>query len=105
MTVFLCHPVHVSIQGRIKVVWGPWLNLERGSFLYIYEKLNERIEVLVLLKQMKLEQQNESLTSISHNMNETHGFNKQYNVCINEIISIHLRVVFGYVTWIFFQRF
>jgi len=71
----------------------------------MYEKLNERIEVLVLLKQMKLEQKNESLISINHNMNETHGFNKQYNVCINEIISFHLRVVFGYVTWIFCERF
>jgi len=29
-------------------------------------------------------------------MNETHGFSKHYNVCINEI-SFHLRVVFGYV--------
>jgi len=23
-------------------------------------------------------------------MNETHGFSKQYSVCINEIISFHL---------------
>jgi len=50
---------------------------------------------------MKREQKNESLTSINHNMNETHGFSKQYNVCINEIISFHLRVMFGYVTRIF----
>jgi len=49
---------------------------------------------------MKLEQRHESLTSINHNMNETHGFRKQYNICINEIKSFHLRVVFGYVTWI-----
>ena len=54
---------------------------------------------------MKLEQKNESLTSINHNMNETHGFSKQYNVCINEIISIHLRVVLGYATWILCKRF
>jgi len=54
---------------------------------------------------MKLEQKNESLTSVNHNMNENHGFSKQNNVCINEIISIHLRVVFGYVTWIFCKRF
>jgi len=45
---------------------------------------------------MKLEQRNESLTSINHNMNETHGFRKQYNICINEIKSFHLRVVFGF---------
>jgi len=31
---------------------------------------------------MKLEQKNESLTSINHNMKETYGFIKQYNVCI-----------------------
>jgi len=54
---------------------------------------------------MKLEQKNESLTSINHGMNETHGFSKQYNVCINEIISFHLRVVFGYVTLIFASFF
>ena len=95
-----------SGQGRIKVVWGPWLKLTKGPLsIYIYEKLNERIEVLVLLKQMKPEQKNESLTSVNHNMNETHGFTKQYNVCINEIISFHLGVVFGYVTWIFCERF
>jgi len=29
---------------------------------------------------MKLEQKNETLTSINHNMNETHGFSKQNNV-------------------------
>jgi len=29
----------------------------------------------------------------------------EYNVCMNETISFHLRVVFGYVTWIFCQRF
>jgi len=29
----------------------------------------------------------------------------EYNVCINETISFHLRVVFGYVTWIFCARF
>jgi len=57
------------------------------------------------LKQIKLEQKKESLTNINHNMNETHGFSKQYNVCINEIISFHLRVVFGYVTWIFASVF
>jgi len=95
-----------SKQGRIKIVWGPWLKLRKGPLsIYIYEKLNERIEVLVLLKQMKLEQKNESLTSVNHNMNGTHGFSKQYNVRINEIISFHLRVVFVYVTWIFFERF
>ena len=54
---------------------------------------------------MKLEQKNEPLTSINHNMNETHGFSKQYNVRINEIISNHLRMVFGYATWIFCKRF
>jgi len=54
---------------------------------------------------MKLEQKNESLTNINHNMNETHGFSKQYNVCINEIISFHLWVVFGYLIWIFCERF
>jgi len=43
-------------QGQIKVVWVPGGNIERGPFLSIYEKLNERIEVLVILKQMKLEQ-------------------------------------------------
>jgi len=85
---------------------GPLLKLRKGPLsIYICEKLNERIEVLVLLKQMKLEQKNESLTSVNHNMNETHGFSKQNNVCINEIISFHLRVVFGYVTWIFLRAF
>jgi len=54
---------------------------------------------------MKFEQKNESLTSLNHNMKETHGFSKQYNVCMNKIISFHLRVVFGYVTWIFCERF
>jgi len=54
---------------------------------------------------MKLELKNESLTSIIHNMNETHGFSKQYNVCINEIIGIQLTVVFGYVTWVFCEHF
>jgi len=24
-----------SSQGRIKVVWGPWLKLRNGPFLYI----------------------------------------------------------------------
>jgi len=28
---------------------------------------------------MKLKQKNDSLTSITHNMNGTHGFSKQYN--------------------------
>jgi len=43
-------------QGQIKVVCGPWLKLRKDPFLSIFEKVNERIEVLVLLKQMKLEQ-------------------------------------------------
>jgi len=45
---------------------GPWLKLGMGPlFIYtVFIKLNEGIEVLVLLKQMKLEQKNESLTSI-----------------------------------------
>jgi len=34
-------------------------------------------------------------------MNETHEFSKHYNVCINEIISFPLRLVFGHVKWIF----
>jgi len=40
-------------------------------------------------------------------MNETHGFSKQYDVhvCINEIISFHHKVVFGYDTWIFSSVF
>ena len=29
----------------------------------------------------------------NHNMKETHGFSKQYNVCINELISLHLEGV------------
>jgi len=69
-----------STRGGLRLCGAPGWNLERGSFLYIYENLNERIEVLVLLKQMKLEQKNESLTKINHNMNETHEFSKQYNV-------------------------
>jgi len=90
----------------MNVVWVSWLNLRKGPLaIYMYEKLNERIEVLVLLKQIKFEQKNESLTSINHNINRTHRFSKQYNVCINEIISFLLGVVFGYVTWIFCERF
>jgi len=48
-------------EGRIKVVWAPGWNLARDPF-YIYEtvvnreKVNERTEVFVLLKQKKLEQ-------------------------------------------------
>jgi len=38
-------------------------------------------------------------------MNETHGFSKKYIVCTNEVISFHLRVVFGYVAWIFLRAF
>jgi len=93
------------VKGGLRLYGAPGWNLETGPFLSIYEKLNERIEVLVLLKQIKLEQKKESLASINHNINETHGFSKQYNVCIKEIISFHLRVVFGYVTLIFCERF
>jgi len=25
-----------ATQGRIQVVWGPWLKLEKGPFLHIY---------------------------------------------------------------------
>jgi len=76
MYVFLLF-VRPCVQGLIKVVWGPWIKLRKGPLsMNIYEKLNERIEVLVLLKQMKLEQKNKSLTSINPNMNETHGFSK-----------------------------
>ena len=38
-------------------------------------------------------------------MNETHGFSKQSDVCINKIINPHLGVVFGYVTSIFASFF
>jgi len=31
-------------------------------------------------------------------MIETYGCCKQYNVCINEIISLYFGVVFGYLT-------
>jgi len=65
-------------QGWIKVAWVPWLKLRKGprSIYCIYQKLNERIEVFVLLKQICLSKNNETLTSINHNMNETHGFSK-----------------------------
>ena len=45
---------------------GPWLKLGMGPlFIYtVFIKLNEGIEVLVLLKQMKLEQKNESLINM-----------------------------------------
>jgi len=49
------HSRIISNQGRIKIVWAPGWNLERGSFC-IYEtvvtriNVNERTEVLVLLK-------------------------------------------------------
>jgi len=56
-------------QGRIKVVCGPWLKLRKGPFLNIKslvnrEKINERTEVFVVLKQNKLEQKNESSTDM-----------------------------------------
>jgi len=35
---------------------GPLAETLKGSFQEIYKKLNERIEVLVFLKQMKFEQ-------------------------------------------------
>jgi len=38
-------------------------------------------------------------------MNATRGFRKQYNVCGNDIISLYLRVVFGYIAWIFCELF
>jgi len=48
-------------QGRIKVVWGPWLKLRKGPFcthktVVNGEKINERTDVFVLLKQKKLKQ-------------------------------------------------
>jgi len=51
-----------EVRGGLRLDGVPGWNLERGPFLSIYEKLNEQIEVLVLLKQMKLGQKNESLT-------------------------------------------
>ena len=43
-------------QGRIKVVWGPGWNLERGTSKTVVnrEKINEQTEVFVLLKQKSL---------------------------------------------------
>jgi len=38
-------------------------------------------------------------------MNKTHGFGKHYNVCLSEIMSLHLGVVFGYNTWTFREIF
>jgi len=38
-------------------------------------------------------------------MNEIHGFSKQYNVCIYQVISLHLGVMFVYVTWLFCELF
>jgi len=46
----------MASRGGLKLYGAPCWNLERGPFLYTYENLNERIELLVLLKQMKLEQ-------------------------------------------------
>jgi len=51
-------------------VWGPWLKLRKRPSIYIYktvvnrEKINERSEVFVSLKQKKLEPKNESLTNM-----------------------------------------
>ena len=45
-------------------MWGPWLKLTKRPFVYETvvnrDKINERTEVFVLLKQKKLEQKNES---------------------------------------------
>jgi len=103
----MCLDFFMCQAGADEGCMGPRLKLGKGplSIYSIYDKLIERIKVLVLLKQMRLEQKNESLTTISHTMNETHGFSKQCNICINEIISFRIKVVFGYVTWIFCEHF
>jgi len=55
-----CYFLWSTTRGGLKVVWGPWLNLRKGPFLYIYKtvvnrkKINERTEVFVLLKQKSL---------------------------------------------------
>jgi len=56
-------------RGGLRLCGAPGLTLTKGPF-YIYEtvvnreKVNERTEVFVLLKQKKLEQKNESSTNM-----------------------------------------
>ena len=69
-----------TIRGGLRLYGAPGWILTRGPF-YIYktvvnkEKINERTEVFVLLKQKKLEQKKTNRQLIwRHNMNETHWF-------------------------------
>jgi len=63
-------------RGWLRLYGEPDWNLERAPF-YIYMKnWTNELKYLYYWNKWNLSKKNELLTSINHNMNETHGFSK-----------------------------